>query len=67
MNLESVIEWNKSEKEKQISYIINAYMWNLEKWYRWTYFQGRNRDIDIGNRHVETGAELGEGEGEKNW
>ena len=30
MNLESVIEWNKSEKEKQISYIINAYMWNLK-------------------------------------
>ena len=30
MNLESVTEWNKSEKEKQISYIINAYMWNLE-------------------------------------
>ena len=23
----------KSEREKQISY-INAYMWNLEKWYR---------------------------------
>ena len=26
-------EWSKSEREKQISY-INAYMWNLEKWYR---------------------------------
>ena len=26
-------EWSKSEKEKQI--YINAYMWNLEKWYRW--------------------------------
>ena len=23
----------KSEREKQVSY-INAYMWNLEKWYR---------------------------------
>ena len=23
-------EWNKSEEEKQISY-INAYLWNLEK------------------------------------
>ena len=23
------IEWSKSEREKQISY-INAYMWNLE-------------------------------------
>ena len=32
MDLETVIQ-NKSEKENQISY-INAYMWNLEKWYR---------------------------------
>ena len=33
MDLETVIECSKSEREKQISY-INAYMWNLEKWYR---------------------------------
>ena len=39
-------EWSKSEREKQISY-INAYMWNLEKWYRWTSFQGRIRDTDV--------------------
>ena len=32
MDLETVIE-SKSEREKQISY-INAYMCNLEKWYR---------------------------------
>ena len=33
-DLESVIQSEvKSEREKQISY-INAYMWNLEKWYR---------------------------------
>ena len=25
-------------------------MWNPEKWYRWTYFQGRKRDADVGNR-----------------
>ena len=31
MNLESYTV--KSEKEKQIPY-VNAYMWNLEKWYR---------------------------------
>ena len=36
-------EWSKSEREKQISY-INPYMWNLEKWYRWTGWQGRNWD-----------------------
>ena len=28
-------EWSKSEREKQIS-DINGYMWNLEKWSRWT-------------------------------
>ena len=34
MDLESVIQSEvKSEKEKEILY-INAYMWNLEKWYR---------------------------------
>ena len=29
-------EWSEPEREKQISY-INTYMWNLERWYRWTY------------------------------
>ena len=34
MDLETVIQSEvKSERKKQISY-INAYMWNLEKWYR---------------------------------
>ena len=28
-------------------------MWNLEKWFRLTYFQGRNADIE--NKHVDTG------------
>ena len=36
------IKWSKSERERQISY-INAYMWNLEKWYRWTYLQSKKR------------------------
>ena len=25
-------------------------------WYRWTYLQGRNRDADVENRYVDTGA-----------
>ena len=33
MDLESVIQSQVSKREKQISH-INAYMWNLEKWYR---------------------------------
>ena len=36
-------ESRKSEKEKQIFHNM-AYMWNLEKWYRWTYLQSRNWD-----------------------
>ena len=33
---------------------FDAYVLNLEKWYRWTYFQGKNRDADVENRHVDT-------------
>ena len=37
----------------------NAYMWSLEKWFRWTYFQGEKRDTDMWT--------LAEGEGGTNW
>ena len=33
---------------------INTYMWNLEKWYRSTYLQGRNRDTHVENKHMDT-------------
>ena len=46
-------EWSKSERESQISY-INAYIWNLEKWYRWTSLQGRNKDTDVENKSMDT-------------
>ena len=36
-------DWNKSEREKQI-WCINTYMWNIEKWFRLSYLQSRNRD-----------------------
>ena len=52
-------EWSKSEREKQISY-TTAYMWNLEKWYRWTGLQGRDWDGDVENKHMDT-------KGEKQW
>ena len=29
-------------------------MWNPEKWYRWTYSEGRNRDTDVENKHMDT-------------
>lgn len=34
------------------------------QWYGWPYFQGRNRDEDVENTHVDTG---GETEGGTNW
>ena len=55
------MEW--SQKEKKISY-INAYVLNLEKWYWWTYLQGKNRDTDVENWLVDT---VGEREGGMNW
>ena len=51
-------EWSKLEREKQISY-NNVYMWNLEKWYRWTDLQSRNRDTDIENKCMDTKGERG--------
>ena len=52
-------EWSKLEREIQISY-NETYIWNLEKWYRWNYLQGRNRDADVENRIVHTvGKEKG--------
>ena len=42
MDLEAVTQ-SESEREKQILHNI-TYMWNQEKWYRWTYLQSRNRD-----------------------
>ena len=55
-------EWSKSEREKLRSH-TNAYIWNLERWYWWTYLQGSNRDTDIENR-LDT---VGEAEGGMNW
>ena len=56
-------ELNKTERRRQISY-INVCMWNLVKWYRWTYLQGRNRDTNVENRHV---AMIGEEKRGMNW
>ena len=53
-------EWSKSEREKNIL-CSNEYTWNLEKWYRWTYLQGRNRDADIENGLWTVG------EGDRGW
>ena len=57
-------EWNKSEREKQVSY-INTYIWNLERWYWWAYSQSSNGDADIENRLMDKGRRK-EKEGEMN-
>ena len=46
MNIEPVIEKEVSQKESQILYIY-IYIWNLEKYYWWTYLHGRNRDTVV--------------------
>ena len=51
------IQCSKSEREKQILYINASYMWNLEKWYRWTGFQVRTRDTDVENKRMDTKQE----------
>ena len=56
-------EWSKSEREKQIS-SINAYIWNVERWYWWTYLWGSSGDTDMENRCVDT---VGGWEGGTNW
>ena len=61
MNLEPFIQNEVSQKH--ILY-INAYIWNLEKWYSWAYLQGRNTDTDIEDRLVDT---VREGENGTNW
>ena len=48
----SQTEWNKSKREKQILY-INTYMWNLEKWLRWSYLQ-IEIETDVENKYMDT-------------
>ena len=63
---DSHTDWSKSEREKQISY-INAYMWNLEKCYRWTGLQCRNWDTDVENKRMDTKGGKRGGRGGINW
>ena len=44
--------WQNPLQIKKKSYI--TYMWNQEKWLRWSYFQSRKRDTDIENKCMET-------------
>ena len=60
-------EQSKSETEKQTSYNA-AYMWNLEKWYRWTYLQSWKRDTEVENKCMDAKKESWWGEfGDWHW
>ena len=53
-------KWSESDRERQISYDI-TYMWNLKKWYKWSYLQNRNGLTDIENKLMVTKGERGGG------
>ena len=56
-------EWGKSERKTPNQY-INAYIWNLDRWYWWPYMQDSRRDRDIKKRLLDS---VGEGEGRMIW
>ena len=47
-------KWSKSDRKRQISYDI-AYMWNLKRWYKWTY------EIDPQIQKISLGLPKGKG------
>ena len=53
-------EWNTSERGKQLSY-TNTYIWNLKRWYWWTYLQISNGGTNIENRFMDMLGGAGEG------
>ena len=55
--------WSQSEREKQL-FCINAHIWNLEKWERWTYLQTRNGDRHREQTYKHQG---GKGRSGRNW
>ena len=64
LNLEPVIQSEINQKEKNKYHILmHIYPRNLEKWYRLTYLQGRNRATDVENGLMHTTG----GEGGMNW
>ena len=52
--------WSKSDGGRQIPY-DTAHMWNLKKWYKWTYLQNRNRLTDIKDKLMVTKGDRGGG------
>ena len=48
----------RGKSKIKISYNI-TYMWNLKKWYKWTYLYDRNRLTDIENKLMLIKGDMG--------
>ena len=66
MDLETIRHSQVSQKEKKQVPYMNAYVWNLEKWYRWAYLQRINGE-DIQNKIWITRVERGRQEEVGDW
>ena len=58
--IDIIPKWNKSDRERQISYDI-IYCGILTKWYKRTHLQNRNRFADTENKLVFAKGESGGG------
>ena len=54
MDLEIVILIEVRQRKTNIFWYL--YMWNLKKWYKWTYLQNRNRVTDVENKLMVTSS-----------
>ena len=57
-NMDGLGNYHTVNYMRQIFYDI-AYIWNLKKWYKWTYIQNTNRLTDIENKLIVTNREVG--------
>ena len=60
MDLEIIILSEVSQKEKDRYHIYHLYV-ESEIWHKWTYWQNRNRLIDLENKFMVTKGERGGG------
>jgi len=63
MNLEPIIQ-SEIRKSKTNTVYKHIYIWNLERWYQWSYMQGSKGDTDVKNRLWDSARE---GEGGMIW
>ena len=54
---EWIESWENFDKNNVLKKEVD--MWNLEKWYRWSYSQSWNRDTDIERKYIFPGGSHG--------